>query len=114
MSRTRRLRFKKRMRSRKSNVTFQRPFVLNGNVGELPPGTYDIEIDEEELQASDRTGYRQVAIYFYVQKSASTRTFIVTPKELESALARELKAGLSPLESGHSYQLWPSQIDGPR
>ena len=87
------------MRTRKSNVTFQRSFVLNWNVGELPPGTYDIEIDEEELQGSDRTGFRQVAIYFYVQKSASTRTFIVTPKELASALARDSKAGLSPSDT---------------
>ena len=55
------------MRTRKSIVTFQRPFALTGDGGELPPGSYDIEIDEEEIQASDRTGYRRVAIYFYVK-----------------------------------------------
>lgn len=41
------------MRTRKPRVTFERPFILNGDVGELPP----------------------------------TRTFIVSPRELESALS---------------------------
>jgi hypothetical protein len=78
------------MRTQPSTVTFQRPFTLNRGVGELPPGTYDIEIDEEEIQAIDRTAYRRVAIYFYVQNSASTRTIAVTPADLESALKRDL------------------------
>jgi hypothetical protein len=77
-----------------STVTFQRPFTLNRGVGELPPGTYDIEIDEEEIQAIDRTAYRRVAIYFYVQKSASTRTIAVTPADLESALKRDSTSAL--------------------
>jgi hypothetical protein len=77
------------MRTRKSTVSFQRPFTLNRDVGELPPGRYDIEIDEEEIQASDRTAYRRVAIYFYVQSSASTRTVVVNPTDLESALERD-------------------------
>jgi hypothetical protein len=78
------------MRTRKSTVTFGRPFTLNRDTGELPPGTYDIEIDEEEIQATDRTAYRQVAIYFYVQSSASTRTIVLNPGDLESALERDL------------------------
>ena len=77
------------MRTRKATVTFQRPFTLNRDVGELPPGSYDIEIDEEEIEATDRTAYRRTAIYLYVQSSASTRTVIVTPADLESALERE-------------------------
>jgi hypothetical protein len=62
---------------------------LNRDVGELPAGRYDIEIDEEEIQASDRTAYRRVAIYFYVKSSASTRTVVVNPTDLESALERD-------------------------
>lgn len=53
------------------------------------PGTYAIEIDEEEIQATDRTAYRRVAMYFCVQNSASTRTIAVTPADLESALKRD-------------------------
>jgi hypothetical protein len=78
------------MRTRKSTVSFQGPFTLNRDVGELPPGRYDVEIDEEEIQATDRTAYRRIAIYLYVQSSASTRTIVVNPTDLESALERDL------------------------
>ena len=78
------------MRTRQSTITFDRPFTLNRDVGELPPGSYDIEIDEEEIEATDRTAYHRVAIYFYVQNSASTRTVIINPADLESALERDL------------------------
>lgn len=77
------------MRTRKSAVTFERPFILNRDTGQLSPGIYDIEIDEEEIQASDRTAYRRVAIYLYVQTAASTRTIAVKPADLESALERD-------------------------
>jgi len=78
------------MRTRKSTVTFQHPFTLNRDAGELPAGSYDIEIDEEEIQATDRRAYRRVAIYFYLQNLASTRTIVVHPTDLESALERDL------------------------
>jgi hypothetical protein len=79
------------MRTRKSTVTFGRPFTLNGDVGELPSGTYDIEIDEEEIEVADRTAYRKAAIYFYVKNAASTRMVVVTPADLESVLKRDLE-----------------------
>jgi len=82
------------MRTRSSSVSFEHSFTLNRDVGELPAGTYAIEIDEEEIQATDRTAYRRVAIYFYVQNSASTRTITVIPADLESALKRDLMSGL--------------------
>jgi hypothetical protein len=78
------------MRTRSSTVTFRHPFTLTRDLGELPAGTYEIEIDEEEIQAIDRAAYRRVAIYFYVESSASTRTITVTPVDLESALKRDL------------------------
>jgi len=82
------------MRTRPSTVTFQRPFTLNRDVGELPPGTYDIEIDEDEIQAIDRTAYRRVAIYLYAENAASTRTIAVTPTDLEAALKRDSTSAL--------------------
>ena len=85
------------MRTRPSTVTFLRQFTLNRGVGELPPGTYGIEIDEEEFQGTDRTAYRQHAIYLYVESSASTRMIAVTPADLESALKRD-----STSAAGHS------------
>jgi hypothetical protein len=76
----------------KSTVTFHRPFTLNRGVGELPAGTYEIEVDEEEIQASDRTGSRRTAIYLFVQQGASTRTIAATPNELDSALQHDERA----------------------
>jgi hypothetical protein len=83
------------MRTTRSTVSFQHPFTLNRDVGELPPGSYEIEIDEDELQATDRTAFRRVAIYFFVQSSGSTRTIVVKPTDLETALERDLKPQLS-------------------
>ena len=80
------------MRTTKSTVTFQSPFMLNGDAGELPAGSYDIEIDEEELLAADRAGYRRIAAYFYVNGRGSTRTLVIDPAELDAALERDTRA----------------------
>ena len=77
------------MRTTKTNVTFRGSFILNRNVGELPAGNYNIEIDEEEILTSGRTGYRRTAIYFFVEKDRSTRMISVEPADFESALSRD-------------------------
>jgi len=77
------------MPTRRSTVAFQKPFTLNRIVGELPAGSYDIEIDEDEIRAADRVGYRRTAIYLYVEDGASTRTVAASPKELDSAFERD-------------------------
>jgi hypothetical protein len=82
------------MRSRSSSVSFEHPFTLNRELGELPAGTYAVEIDEEEIQATDRTAYRRVAIYLYIENAASTRTIAVTPTDLEAALKRDSTSAL--------------------
>lgn len=80
------------MRTRRSTVTFQCPFVLNSDVGELPAGSYDVEIDEEEILAADRTGYRRIAAYFYVNSPGSTRMLVIDPAQLDAALERDARA----------------------
>ena len=77
------------MRTTKTNVTFRDSFILNRSVGELPTGSYNIEIDEEEILTSGRTGYRRTAIYFFVEKGRSTRMLSIEPANLEFALSRE-------------------------
>ena len=77
------------MRTTKTNVTFRDSFILNRSVGELPGGSYNIEIDEEEIVTSGRTGYRRTAVYFFVEKERSTRMLVVEPADLESALSRD-------------------------
>ena len=92
------------MRTTKTKVTFHDSFILNQNVGELPAGSYNIEIDEEEILTSGRSGYRRTAIYFFVEKDRSTRRLSIEPADFESALSREEKkrAGLLPAESGQT------------
>jgi hypothetical protein len=92
------------MRTTKTKVTFCHSFILNRSVGELPAGDYNIEIDEEEILTSGRTGYRRTAVYFFVEKDTSTRMLSVEPADFESALSREeeKRAGLLPAESGRT------------
>jgi hypothetical protein len=81
------------MRTTKSTVTFQAPFILNKEVGELPAGSYDIEIDEEEMLTPEWSGYRRMAVYFYVQNQRSTRMLVIDPVDLDSALERDAECG---------------------
>jgi hypothetical protein len=81
------------VRTTRSVVTFLHPFVLDRNTGELPAGDYEIETDEDEIIASDRTAYRRTAVYFYVNGAGSTRMLTIAPAELDSALERDLERG---------------------
>ncbi len=77
------------MRTTKTKVAFRDSFILNQNAGELPAGSYDVEIDEDEIVTTDRTGYRRTAIYFFVKKDGSTRMLTIEPADFESALCRD-------------------------
>ena len=80
------------MRTTCSTITFQRPFTLNATAGELPPGSYEIETDEEGIVATDRRAFHRVAIYLYVKTSASTRTIIASAADLAAVLERDAPA----------------------
>ena len=71
-------------------MTFQKAFLLNRNIGELPAGRYQVEIDEEEIGTSDCLRYRRPAIYLLVQEGSSTRTIAATPKEFDTAVVSDL------------------------
>lgn len=77
------------MRTTKSTVTFRHSFCLNEVIGEQPAGTYDVEVDEEEMVGLERTAYRRVATLLYIRDGGSTRTCTVDPNELAAALARD-------------------------
>lgn len=77
------------MRTTRHAVTFHSSFILNKDVGELPAGKYEIEIDEEEIGSQDRQAFRRTAIYFYVDQSGTTRTCVIQPSDLDSALERD-------------------------
>jgi hypothetical protein len=77
------------MRTTNSRVTFRAPFTLNKDIGELPAGTYDIEVDEEEMRFTEHTAYRRAAIYFCVEGQGSTRTLVIPPSDLDAAVKRD-------------------------
>ena len=78
------------VRTTRSKVTFNHPFTLNGSVGELPAGEYEVEVDEEEIGlATDRMAYRRVATYFYITTRASTRMIVLESNALETALEKD-------------------------
>ena len=89
------------MRTTRSTVTFAHPFVLDRSTGELPAGNYEIETDEDEIIASDRTAYRRAAVYFYVESPGSTRMLVIDPDQLDSALERdgESRTGMAAAET---------------
>ena len=87
------------MRTTKRTVTFKSPFTVNNSAGELPAGTYDIEVDEEEIAGVELTAYRRVGTLLFVQQAGSTRSVTIEPQQLDAALQRD--AGLAnerPLE----------------
>jgi hypothetical protein len=74
---------------------FQRPFTLNKDIGELPAGSYELEIDEDEIETAERTVHVRVAAHLFVRNHRSTRMVVVNFDQLANALANDgvLNAG---------------------
>jgi hypothetical protein len=81
------------MRTKKSSVTFKAPFTLNKTIGELPAGTYEIEVDEEEIIGIEATAYRRTQTLLFVQQPGSTRSLAVDNQSWEAALRRDAEQG---------------------
>ena len=77
------------LRSTRSSVTFTKAFDLKGAGGELPPGTYNVETDEEIIETISRTVYVRVATLLYVRSIGMTRSITIDPDELAAALDRD-------------------------
>jgi hypothetical protein len=82
------------IRSTRSQVTFTGPFELPEIDGVLPAGTYDIETDEEMIEAGQRTVFRRVATLLRVTSGGTTQTYTIKPEQLDAALARDGSAEL--------------------
>lgn len=81
-------------------VRFARPFVLSGVEGEHPPGTYEIEVDEEALPGLSFPVYRRVevriTIPFATMGASGHQTVPISLDALEDALARDAAAETEP------------------
>lgn len=81
------------MRTTLSRIEFEHPFTLNRDIGELPAGTYELEIDEEEMQAADRTVRVRVGAHLFVRNHGSMRMIAVDFDQVRSALANDAIPG---------------------
>ena len=77
-------------------VRFARAFVLPGLEGEQPPGTYEIEIDEELLPGLSFPVYRRVeariTVPFSTMGAVGHQTVPIALEALDAALARDAAA----------------------
>jgi len=80
-------------RSSTSTVTFRHPFVLPGNPEELPPGAYDVLIEEELLQALSFPAYHRTSTWLMIpttgRQTGPDRVRVTTAHDLEAALDRD-------------------------
>lgn len=83
-------------RTTSKTVRFARPFVLPGIEGEQPPGTYEIEVDEEALPGLSFPVYRRIeariTIPFTLMGAKGHQTVAISLEALEAALARDAAA----------------------
>ena len=83
-------------RTTRTSVHFARPFVLAGVDGEQPPGTYEVETDEERLDGLSFPVYRRVetriCLPWQTMGAAGNQIVVVNPDDLAAALARDAAA----------------------
>lgn len=81
------------VRTTKKTVTFANSFVLGDFDEVLPPGTYDVETDEELLKGLSFYAYRRVLTLIRLPAKTGqqglSRVLTVDPDELDAALKRD-------------------------
>ena len=84
------------MRSTRSTVTFSNPFALPGYPGNLPPGDYEVLVEEELLQGLSFEAYRRTATYLTVRgrggHAGRTELRAISDSDLKEALSRDRAA----------------------
>ena len=83
------------LRSTSHRLRFNAPFTLKPIEGTLPPGPYDVEVDEQEMVGLERSAFVRVATLFTVARGGTRSTYTVKAADLDAALALD---GQSPLE----------------
>jgi hypothetical protein len=84
-------------RSKTVDLIFRHPFTLKGLDGPAPPGTYRVDIEEEQIDGLSFVAYRRLATFIRLPMAGhgpgSTQSFLVDPKDLADAQDRDLAAG---------------------
>ena len=86
-------------RTTRKTVTFRHPFVLSDVDGTQPPGTYEVNTDEEAIDSMSILAYRRVATFIQVHRNGDSQVFPIDPVELDAALMRDAAGTVvSPVE----------------
>jgi hypothetical protein len=82
-------------RSTSSTVHFLRPFTLTGYTDELPPGEYEVLVEEELLEGLSFAAYRRTATYLTVRgrgrMAGRAELRPINETDLETALGPDRK-----------------------
>ena len=70
-------------------VHFKHPFLLPGFEAPHPPGTFDLEVDNEKIDGPSSIAHRHVATFIYLRDGSASRMVSVEPSELAAALERD-------------------------
>src|SRR5688500_17629793 len=80
------------MKSATVRITFHRSFTMKGLEGTVPPGTYCLETEEEDIDGLSFVARRCLATFLWLpvtgHGAGSSQCFRVDPKDLEEALRR--------------------------
>jgi len=78
-------------RTVRTSLQFRRPFRLVGIDETLPPGAYEIETVEEQIDTLSIVGWRRISTTITVQGSTTLSRQLTTidPADLAAALARD-------------------------
>jgi hypothetical protein len=77
-------------RSTSSQITFRRPFRLNGVDGLQPAGSYTLTVEEEKLDTLSVDAWRQTSVTLYVPQGGAIDHAAISMKDLQAALARDM------------------------
>jgi len=72
-------------------VTFSNDFMIGDSQRELPPGTYEILVEEDLIQGISFEAYRRTATYLIIRGRGSnagqTTMQVITQEELDHVIA---------------------------
>jgi hypothetical protein len=74
------------IRTTRSRLTLAEPFVLKAVDGVQPAGPYEIETDEESLDAHSRLAHRRLATFIHIHRDGVSQVVKLDADELSQLL----------------------------